>query len=147
MGRKNTSKKKPKVGGSAAGKTFRGNLEITRSGMGFVIVPELKVDILIKPNDFNTALHGDTVMVRIRNAGNGRRMQGEVFHIVHRKRTEFIGRIQMSKEFAFFIAETEKPMPDLYIPLSSLKNAKDHDRVVVKLVKWEKDGKRPVGEV
>src|SRR5690606_11631175 len=147
MGRKNTSKKKPKVGGSAAGKTFRGNLEITRSGMGCVIVPELKVDILIKPNDFNTALHGDTVMVRIRNAGNGRRMQGEVVHIVHRTRTEFIGRIQMSKEFAFFIDETEKPMPDLYIPLSSLKNAKDHDRVVVKLVKWEKDGKRPVGEV
>jgi len=146
MGRKNSMKRKPK-GGMGAGKTFKGNLDITRSGMGFVIVPELKVDILIKPNDFNTALHGDTVMVRIKNEGNGRRMQGEVFEVLSRKRTEFIGHIELSKDFAFFIAEMEKPMPDLYIPLSSLNNAKDKDRVIARLVKWEKDGKRPLGEV
>lgn len=140
-------KRKPRAGGSTAGKTFKGNLDITRSGMGFVIVPELKVDILIRPNDFNTALHGDTVMVRVKNTGGGRRMQGEVFEVLHRKRTEFIGHIEMSKDFAFFIADMEKPMPDFYIPLSSINNATDKDRVVVRLVRWEKDGKRPVGEV
>jgi ribonuclease R len=41
----------------------------------------------------------------------------------------------------------DKPMPDLYIPLSAINNAKDKDRVVARLVKWEKGGKRPVGEV
>ena len=53
----------------------------------------------------------------------------------------------MNKGFAFFIAEMDKPMPDIFIPLTNINNAKDNDRVVVRLLQWEKDGKRPVGEV
>src|SRR5258706_2210297 len=146
MGRKNS--KKVKSGHrSGAGKTFKGNLDVTRSGMGFVTVPDLKVDIIVRQGDFNTALHGDTVLVRVKGSGNGRRMQGEVTEVVQRKRTEFIGRLELSKDFAFFVPEMDKPMPDLYIPLSSINNAKDQDRVVARLVRWERDGKRPIGEV
>jgi ribonuclease R len=145
MGRKNAKKVKHRVQ-SNPGKTFKGVLDVTRSGMGFVIVPEIKVDILIRPNDFNTALHGDTVLVRVKNTNDGRRMQGEVFEVLQRKRVEFIGHIELSKDFAFFVPEMDKPMPDLYIPLSSLNNAKDKDRVIARLIKWEKS-KKPVGEV
>src|ERR1700704_1090925 len=102
MGRKNSKKTKQRDN-PGAGKTFKGNLDVTRSGMGFVIVPDQKVDILIRPGDFNTGLHGDTVLVRIKNAGNGRRLQGEVTEVLQRKRIEFIGQIQLSKDFAFFI--------------------------------------------
>jgi ribonuclease R len=146
MGRKNSKKAKHKSQASA-GKTFKGVLDVTRSGMGFVIVPEVKIDILIRPGDFNTALHGDTVLVKVKNVNGGRRMQGEVLEIVQRKRIDFIGHIELSKDFAFFVPEMDKPMPDLFIPLSSLNNARDRDRVVVRLVKWEKGGKKPVGEV
>jgi ribonuclease R len=66
---------------------------------------------------------------------------------LHRKRTEFIGQLQMNKGFAFFVAETDKPMPDFYIPLESINGATENDRVVVRLVQWDTDGKRPVGEV
>lgn len=144
MGRKNSSKKKHKGSGSA-GKTFKGTLDITRSGMGFVIVPDMETDILIRPNDFNTAMHGDTVIVRV--SGGGRRLQGEVAEVVERKRREFIGQIQMNETFAFFVAESEKPMPDFFIPFGNLNNAKNNDRVLARLVKWEKGDKRPVGEV
>jgi len=144
MGRKNSTKKKNKSDGSA-GKTFKGTLDITRSGMGFVIVPDQETDILVRPNDFNTAMHGDTVIVRV--SGGGRRLQGEVVEVLQRKRTEFIGQIQMNETFAFFVAESEKPMPDFFIPLGNLKKAKDKDRVLARLVKWEKGDKRPVGEV
>lgn len=145
MGKKNSGRKKVKHS-TAEGKTFKGVLDITRSGMGFVIVPEMETDILIRPNDFQTAMHGDTVRVRAK-AGGGRRLQGEVVEVVERKRTEFIGQIQLNDNFAFFIAETDKPMPDLYIPLSQTRGAKTGDRVVARLVKWEKGDKRPVGEV
>ncbi len=74
-------------------------------------------------------------------------MQGVVAEVLQRKRTEFIGRLEMNKDFAFFIPEMDKPMPDIFIPLSAIKNAKDNDRVVVRITEWEKDGKRPVGEV
>jgi ribonuclease R len=147
MGRKYSKKTKQKSD-SGTGKTFKGSLDVTRSGMGFVIVPDVKIDILIRPGDFNTALHGDTVIARVKNSGNGRRIQGEVTEVLQRKRIEFIGHIELSKDFAFFIPEMDKPMPDFFIPLSSINNAKDKDRVVVRLVKWEKGGgKRPVGEV
>lgn len=114
--------------------------------MGFVIVPDMETDILIRPNDFNTAMHNDTVIVRVK-PGNGRRLQGEVVEVVERKRKEFIGRVQVSKDFAFFIPDQDKPMPDFFIPLGNLHGAVNEDRVVAKLVKWENGDKRPVGEV
>ncbi|HJU45730.1 MAG TPA: hypothetical protein VJ647_03055, partial [Chitinophagaceae bacterium] len=58
---KNSKKKKQKVGQD----TYKGVLDITRSGMGFVIVDDKDADIMVRPNDFNTALHGDKVRVKI----------------------------------------------------------------------------------
>jgi len=149
MGRKNSKKKKQREKPrQSPGKVLKGKLDITRSGMGFVTIEGMDVDIIIRPADFNTALHGDTVRVAIKEMkSSGRRMQGIVKEVLIRKRTEFIGHLQMNKGFAFFIAEMDKPMPDIFIPLPNMKEAKDNDRVVVKLLQWENDGKRPVGEV
>ncbi len=55
--------------------------------------------------------------------------------------------MQVSKDFAFFTADTEKPMPDFFVPIEKLNGAKDKDRVVVRLTKWNKDDKKPEGEV
>ncbi|MCW3116634.1 MAG: rnr [Chitinophagaceae bacterium] len=156
MGRKD-SKKKTKDKKSSDERMVKGVLDITRSGMGFVISPETEVDILIRPGDFNTAFHGDTVRVKIGKYGDGKkRMQGVIMEVVQRKRTEFIGKIEMNKArpddpvgrgFAFFIASMDRPMPNIYIPESNFHGARDGNRVVVKLIEWEKNGKRPLGEV
>jgi ribonuclease R len=148
MGRKNSKKKKEKVRSASPGRVLKGALDITRSGMGFVTIEGMDADIIIRPGDFNTALHGDTVRVAIKEMrSNGRRMQGIVKEVIRRKRTEFIGHLQMNKGFAFFVAEMDKPMPDIFIPLPNINGAADNDRVVVRLLQWENDGKRPVGEV
>ncbi len=151
MGRKNSKKVKQKERKRQAqghGQVLKGVLEITRSGMGFVTIEGMDTDIMIRPGDFHTALHGDTVRIAIREIrGQGRRMQGVVKEVLRRKRVEFIGRLQMNKGFAFFIAEMDKPMPDIFIPQSGLNGARDEDRVVVRLTEWEDSGKRPVGEV
>ena len=149
MGRKNSKKKKDKQKPKQSlGKLLKGKLDVTRSGMGFVTIPDMEVDVLIRPSDFNTALHGDTVLVTIKEMrAQGRRMQGVVKEVLQRKRSEFIGRLEMNKGFGFFIAEMDKPMPDVFIPLHSLNGANDKDRVVVKITEWDNSGKRPVGEV
>ncbi len=153
MGRKNSKKKKTRERQKqrqrqAPGKMLKGELDITRSGVGFVAIEGMDVDILIRPADFNTAMHGDTVKVAIKEMkSNGKRMQGVVKEVVSRKRTEFIGHLQMNKGFAFFVADVDKPMPDIFIPLPNINNAKDQDRVVVRILQWDKDDKRPVGEV
>ena len=74
-------------------------------------------------------------------------MQGEVTEVLERKRNEFIGHLEMNKNFGFFIAEMEKPMPDIFIPFANIKNAKDNDRVMVRIIRMGKRSKRPVGEV
>jgi ribonuclease R len=146
MGRKNS--KKPGKKRQRNFDEYKGVLEITRSGMGFVVVPGLETDILVRPNDFNTALHGDTVRVEVNPERSGKRMQGAVIDVLERKQLEFVGRLQMNKGFAFVVIEGDKRIPDIFIPSSNFNGAINDDRVVVRIKEWEKDtDKRPVGEV
>lgn len=151
MGRKNSKKKKEKNKHKirqSRDNLVRGILDVSRSGNGFVIVENQPVDILIRPGDFNSALHGDTVLVKIKDGKvKTGRQRGVVEEVLKRKLTDFIGRLEMNRGFAFFVAEMDKPMPDIFIPPSGINGAKDRDRVVVKIVEWGKVDKRPVGEV
>jgi ribonuclease R len=146
MGRKN--EKKPGKKRQRDFNQYKGTLEVTRSGMGFVVVTGLETDILVRPNDFNTAMHGDTVRVSVDPDKSGKRMQGTVVEVLERKQLEFVGKLQMNKGFAFFVSESDKKIPDIFIPQHAFKDAQDNDRVVVRITEWEKDSKkRPVGEV
>jgi ribonuclease R len=128
--------------------TLKGKIEITRSGMGYVIVDNNAIDIMVRPSDMGNALNGDIVRVKItRENGRTGKKEGKVVEVVERRQTEFIGHIQLSDKFAFFVPDTDKPMPDIFIPLQYLNGAKNKDRVSAKLVKWDKDDKKPVGEV
>ena len=125
---------------------IQGVLDITRSGIGYVITEGRETDVLVRPNDFNKAMHGDTVRVKLKQS-NSRRAEGIIEEVVDRKQTEFIGNIEVKENFAFFRPESQKPIPDFYISIKNLNGAKDNDRVVVKLLNWEKGEKKPEGEV
>lgn len=146
MSKKHSKKDKKKRSSSAAQQSVKGTLDITRSGIGYVIVDGQPNDILVRPADFNTALHGDTVRVQVAGGRQGSRQQGKVIQVIQRKQSEFLGKLQLGKNFAFFIANADKPMPDIFIPLQNLNNAKDNDRVIVRIVEWQPN-KKPVGEV
>jgi ribonuclease R len=130
----------------AKARVATGTLDITRSGMGFVIVQGQENDIMIRPADFNTALHGDTVRVMMKGDFKRGRQQGEVVEVLKRRQVEFPGKLQLNNNFAFFIADVDKPMPDIFIPLDKTGNATENDMVVVRIVEWQKN-KKPVGEV
>src|SRR5674476_313947 len=136
---KKTGKNKPAPG-------VKGTLDITRSGMGYVIAEGRDKDVLVRPQDFNKAMHGDTVIVKIKDSA-GRRIEGVIQEVLERKQTEFIGNIEVYENFAFFKPDSQKPMPDFYISIKNLNGAKNNDRVVVKFLDWEKGEKKPEGEV
>lgn len=127
---------------------LKGTLDITRSGIGYVVISGDGGDVLVRPNDFNTALNGDTVRVKVtkENPRSGKK-EGRITEVVTRKQNEFIGHLQVSTNYAFFVPDTSKPMPDLYIPLDKLNGAKDKDRVLAKITNWDKANKKPEGEV
>jgi ribonuclease R len=148
MRRKDNKERKNKrsASKSSSSKTFTGTLDITRSGMGFVIVDNIQKDILVRPSDLNRAFHGDKVKVSVTRERNNR-SEGFVLEVLERKQTEFIGIIEINKDFAFFIPETARKIPDFYIPTSGFGLAKDGERVVVRMTGWGKDDKNPKGVV
>ena len=136
---KKTGKKKPTP-------LVKGVLDITRSGMGYVIAEGRDKDVLVRPQDFNKAMDGDTVRVKIKDS-NGKRAEGVIEDVVSRKQTEFIGNIEVHENFAFFKPDSQKPMPDFYVSTRNLNGATNNQRVVVKFLEWEKGEKKPEGEV
>jgi ribonuclease R len=135
-----------KTGKKTKDPLVKGILDITRSGIGYVIAEGRDNDVLIRPNDLNKAMHGDTVRVKLKQS-NGRRIEGVIEEVIERKQTEFIGDIDVKENFAFFKPDSQKPIPDFYISTRNLNGAKNNDRVVVKLLNWEKGEKKPEGEV
>ncbi len=130
------------------GKFFTGKLEITRGGMGFLVVPGDNQDILIKRNDIRMALNGDEVKVEVtKNSVRGGRSEGRVVEVIRRKQMEFSGRIQVLEHYAFLITDSEKMPLDIFIPLHLLGEAKDGDHAVAKIIEWTGKSKNPVGEV
>jgi ribonuclease R len=140
-------RKKSKHKHKSSDHVLKGTLEITRSGIGYVVIED-GADVLVRPGDFNTALHGDTIRVKVikENFATGKR-EGRITDVVSRRQTEFVGTLQLATNFAFFIADNDKRMPDIYIPLENINGAKNKDKVAVRLLRWEKDDKKPVGEV
>lgn len=140
--------KRQKQGKKEAHKVVhKGTIEITRSGMGYVTVEALQRDVLVRPQYFLTALHGDTVTIEITKHSGSGKTEGKVTRVNNRKQTEFVGYIQIQKKHAFFLPESERPMPDLYIPEHALEGATDGDRVVVRLTEWDAQKRVPQGEV
>ncbi|MEO7394311.1 MAG: ribonuclease R [Chitinophagaceae bacterium] len=135
-----------KIGKKKPVPPVKGVLEITRSGIGYLIAEGRDKDVLVRPNDFNRAMDGDTVRVKIKES-KGRRTEGIVEEVIERKQTEFIGGIEVSQNFAFFKPDSQKPTPDFYVSIRNLNGAVDKDRVVVKFLNWENGEKKPEGAV
>lgn len=145
MGQKNSKKRKEY---RKEVPLYKGLFEITRSGMGFVIVSGLEKDIIIRPHDFNRAFHGDQVRVEITKGDlRAGRLQGRITQVIERKQKQFVGIVEVNKDFSFFIPSSDKAIPDFFIPNHALKGAKDGQKVIARIVAWDEKDKRPKGEV
>jgi ribonuclease R len=144
MSRKTTKKSKQPQGSKHI---YSGKLEVTRSGMGYVIVEGQEQDIIVKRENLHTALNGDEVRVELFPGRGGRRPEGRITDVVTRKQIEFAGKVEVHPHFAFFIPDSEKMSVDIYIPLHLLNGASNGDHAMVRIVEWTGKTKNPVGEI
>jgi ribonuclease R len=146
MAKKKASQKKKDSSGK---KIYKGKLEITRGGMGFVIVEGLDKDVMIKRGALGNALNGDEVRVEVNERGKkfGSRPEGEIIEVTRRKQSEFSGTVEVHPNFAFLLPDSEKMPVDIFIPLHKLNGAKSGDKAVAKIVEWTEKTKNPVGEI
>ena len=132
-----------------AGKqVFKGRLEVTRSGMGFVVVDGQDQDIMVKRERMLNALDGDEVRVEVRGyKDNNKRPEGEIIDVVRRKQSEFSGRVEVHPHFAFLVPDSEKIPVDIYVPLHLLNGAHHGDTAIARIVEWTGKTKNPVGDI
>lgn len=124
-----------------------GIMDITSRGRGYVIVEGMDEDVEIKPKNLNKAMNGDLVEVYIFKRKRGGKSEGEVTKIVERKRTEFVGTIQVSEKFAFVECPGYSMYTDIFVPKSKINKAQTGDKVLVKMEGWETHSESPIGHV
>lgn len=123
-----------------------GILEMTQRGAGFVITDDENSDIFIPPSQTQQGLDGDRVKVQITKHGKSRN-EGRIVEVVERERTQFVGTIRLTKDYAFLIPDNSRVGTDIYIPKEKLHKAKDGEKALVKITKWPKSAENPYGEV
>ena len=124
-----------------------GTIDVTSRGQGYVIVEGMQEDVFIKQGNLNRALNGDKVEVYIFKRRKGGKLEGEITRVIERKRTEFVGTIQIQKNFAFVDTSASKLSVDIFVPKNKIGEAQDGDKVLVKLEDWPESADSPFGSI
>ncbi len=140
---------------------LEGIISVSAKGTGYVKIEGYEDDIEIDFHDLNTALHGDTVEVKL-HAKKDKRLTGEIVKIISRAKNNFVGVLEEEKNLEvlplqrgktsgskiFFLKPDDTKMyTDILIPEKMLSGAKIGQKVFVKIISWSDPKKAPEGKV
>ncbi len=128
-------------------KVIQGKIELKRNGIAYVITEQLDEDVFIPPKFVHHALDGDEVKIALLASRRGKGYSGQVVEIVERAQSNFVGIIEISKNFAFLVPDKQNMPVDIFIPLSKLKGAKNGEKCIASITEWPKDASSPFGEI
>ena len=126
---------------------YEGTIDMTSRKTAYFVSDEFEEDVFIPTTNLNHALDGDTVKVYVYNRRKGKRPEAEVIEILERAKMEFVGVIDVQKNFAFVTTANAKMYTDIFIPKEKIGEAKDGDVVLVKIEDWPKKADSPFGAV
>ena len=124
-----------------------GRFDATMRGFGFVC-RDGEDDIFIPPDDTKGAMDGDTVLVRKAHPkSNEKRPEGKILKIITHAHETLVGTYHNQRNFGFVAVDDTKITDDIFISKSHNANAKDGQKVVVKITKWRDGDKKCEGEI
>lgn len=127
-----------------------GVIQITRGGRGFVQPDEAGIsEIGISESNTGTAMHGDRVLVRLDIRPGQQDKIGSVVKVLERKRTQFVGTLQRSKQFLHVTPDDPRLPGAIYVaePRDVGRKPNVGDKVVVEITQWESKQTAPEGEI
>ena len=80
---------------------YEGYLEMTLRKTGYFVCEELEDDVFVHKQNLNHALDGDTVKAYVYDRRSSRKPEAEVLEIIERYKTEFVGVVDIQKNFGF----------------------------------------------
>ena len=126
---------------------YEGYIDMTSRKTGYFVCDELEDDVFVPFINLNHALDGDKVKAYIYNRRSSRRPEAEVLEILERAKEEFVGVIDVQKNFAFVTTANAKMYTDIFIPKNKIGEAEHGDVVLVKMEDWPKKADSPFGSV
>ena len=126
---------------------YEGIVDMTSRKTGYFVCDELEDDVFVPFINLNHALDGDKVKAYIYNRRSSRKPEAEVLEILERKKSEFVGVIDVQKNFAFVTTANAKMYTDIFIPKNKIGDAEHGDVVLVTLEDWPKKADSPFGSV
>src|SRR5690554_904225 len=124
-----------------------GTIDMTSRRTAYFMSDELSEDVFVPLNNLNHALDKDKVKVYIYNRRRGRRPEAEVIEIIERHKEEFVGVINIQKNFGFVTTANPKMYTDIFVPKDGFGDAENGDVVLVRIVDWPKKADSPFGKV
>ena len=126
---------------------YEGKIDMTGRKTAYFVCTDFEEDVFIPTNNLNHALDGDTVKVYVYNRRKGKKTEGEVIEVIERKKTDFVGVIDIQKNFAFVSTANPKMYTDIFISKDKLGEAENGDVVLVHIEDWPTRADSPFGKV
>ena len=132
----------------AQGTTYyhQGVVDMASNGNAYVVCEDLDQDVFVPNNLLNKALHGDLVEVYV-FPRRREKLEGEITQVIERKRTTFVGVVQMQKNFAFVVPTDRRMYTDIFVTKEDCNGAEDGDKVLVRITQWTSRANSPYGVV
>ncbi|MFV5701392.1 ribonuclease R [Flavobacterium sp. XS2P12] len=126
---------------------YEGKIDMTGRKTAYFVCPDLEEDVFIPTNNLNHALDKDIVKVYVYNRRKGKRPEGEVIEVIERNKTDFVGVIDIQKNFSFVSTANPKMYTDIFIPKDKIGEAEQGDVVLVHIEDWPDRADSPFGKV
>ena len=124
-----------------------GIVDMASRGSGYIVSDDFDEDIYIASNNMNKALHGDEVEFYAYKRRKRGKIEGEITNIIKRAKSEYVGVIQIHKNYAFVVTDGNKMYTDIFVPINKINKAEDGDKVLVSLEDWPEKADSPNGKV
>lgn len=146
---KNAEFKRPGKKENSRTVVLEGSVDHVHPRFAYIVTGiEGQKDIYVKTHDLHTALHGDRVEVELMKGRGGESPEGRVTKIIKRARTRFVGRVEVTKNYAFVVPDFKKIYQDFFIYTENINGAVTNDKVVIEVVQWSEDSdKNPEAKV
>lgn len=124
-----------------------GILDVTSNGNAYFISDDFENDVFVPSVNLGKGLHNDTVRVYVYKKKRSNKLEADVVEILERAKKEFVGVLQMSKNFGFVLPDSNKMYADIFISQNKLNGAEHGDKVVAKITDWPENSKNPFGKI
>ena len=124
-----------------------GVVDHVSSRFAYIKIGKDEPDIFIKGSDLGSAVDGDTVQIVIFPTRHGEHREGKVTKVIHRSRNRFVGKVELSKNFAFVIPDARKVHGDFFIYPENINGATTGDKVIIEVTSWSENDRKAEAKV